>query len=379
MSQIPFTQGWEDAKNLVGDRRTEAATENLYKRLYNMIYTKAIPQALEWDMLRKEWTPLIIRGDYSTGTVTVVDASTTVTLASGTFPSTMDTNWVFKLESGADTDDIYRVATRDSASQITLARAFQGTGAGSLNYIVYQDLLTLPSDFDRFTVNPKIWMREGGRVRPFTFREDGQFLSRQIGDASIPNECRIYPNRNSSDEYRLQFNTGFDEETLIYGEYIKELVDLLEYTTGTVAVTNASTTWTGTGTTWNTIVAVGDFIRVDNDGKWYKVTAVAATSITAVDPDDGSTGYRGSTASGVSYTVCKAPIDIPEVWQSAITYGIAALASAHQDDEQAFRRWLRMSGIPEGVLANLAKAENRLTYGTQRMRTIYQTQQGSRR
>lgn len=380
MSHIPFTKGWEDAKTLVGDRRTDSTTEDLYKSLYNMVYAKAIPQVLEWDMLRKEWTPLIVRAAYSTGTVTVIDASTTITLASGTFPTTMDTNWVFKLESGADTDDIYRVASRDSATQITLARAFQGTGASSLNYIVYQDLLTLPTDFDRFTVNPKIWLREGGRVRYVTFKEDGQFLDKQIANADIPSECRIYPNKDSSNEVRLQFNRGWEEETLIYGEYIKELPDLREYTTGTLAVTNGSTTFTGTGTNWDTNVAVGDFIRVDDNGKWYKVTAVgSATSITAVDPDDGTSGYRGTTASGKAYTVCRAPVDIPEVWQTAITYGIAALAAAHQDDEQGFRRWLRLSGIPEGVLMNLARAENRLTYGTQRMRTIYQTRRDARR
>lgn len=380
MSHIPFTKCWEDAKTLVGDRRTDVATENLYKSLYNLVYAKAIPQVLEWDMLRKEWSPLIVRAAYETGTVTVADASTTVTLASGTFPTTMDANWVFKLESGSDTDDVYRVASRTSGSQIVLARAFQGTGASGLNYIVYQDLLTLPSDFDRFTVNPKIWLREGGRVRYITFKEDGQFLDKQIANADIPSECRIYPNKDSSNEVRLQFNRGWEDETLIYGEYIKELADLTEYTTGSVAVTNASTTWTGTSTLWSSNVAVGDYIRVDDNYKWYKVTAIGSdTSITAVDPDDGSTGYRGATASGKTYTVCKAPVDIPEVWQSAIVYGIAALAAAHQDDEQGFRRWLRLSGIPEGVLMNLARAENRLTYGTQRMRTIYQTQRGARR
>lgn len=373
MSMIPFTKAWEDAKLLVGDRRSDSDTETLYKSLYNLIYAKAIPQVLEWDMLRSVWVPLTLRADYRTGTVAVTNASAVVTLSSGTFPSTMIAGWKFKIESGADTDDLYEVLTRDSGTQITLTRAFSGTTASGLSYIVYQDLISLPSNFDRFTPNPKIWYRRGGRVQYIDFVEDGRFLRQQIADVGDPRFCRIYPVRDSSDEYRLQFERGFDVETLIYGEYLKELADLTEYTTGSLAVTNGSNTFTGTGTLWLTNVAVGDFIRGDVNGVWYKVTAIgSATSITVAN-NDSVVGFAGATASGLIYTVCKAPVDIPEVWQSAITYGIAALAAAHQDDSVGFKRWQALAGIPDAVLMNLAKAENRVTYGTQRMRTVYQT------
>ena len=194
-----------------------------------------------------------------------------------------------------------------------------------------------------------------------------------MGDGGIPSECRLYPERDSSDEYRLQFNRGWDDETLVYGEYIKELDDLVEYTTGSVAVTNNSTTVTGTGTLWSTNIAVGDYFRVDDNGEWYRVSAVGSdTGLTLASV------YKGPTATGKAYTVSDTPIDIPQVWQSAITYGIAALAAAHQDDDAGYRRWQRLSGLPEGVLASLARAENRLLYGTQRMRTIYQTSRRSR-
>lgn len=367
MSHIPFTQGWEDAKVIVGDRRSDATTEQLYKRLYNLVYSKAIPQALEWDMFRADFTPLILRADYQTGTLAVTNASTSVTLTGGTFPTTMNTQWKLRLLSGSDTDDIYEISSRDSGTTATLNRAFSGTTASGLSFIVYQDMVSLPSNFDRFTANPKIWTREGGRNRPITFKEDGQFLAMQAGEVGVPTECRIHPDRDSSGLYQLQFNKGWEEETLIYGEYIKVLDDLTEYVTGSVAVTNNSASVTGTSTLWNTNVAVGDYFRVDDNGEWYKITAVGGdTGITL------EAVYRGATASGKAYTIAKAPVDIPQAWQSAITYGIAALAAAHQDDEQGFRRWQAMSGIPAGALANLARAESRLTYGTQRMRTIYQ-------
>jgi len=233
--------------------------------------------------------------------------------------------------------------------------------------------MSLPSDFDRFTANPKIWYRRGGRVQPLTFREDGLFLRSQLGDVGDPVECRISPTRDSSDLAQLQFERGWDDETLIYGEYIKKLTDLTEYVAGTAAVTNSSATVTGTGTLWSTNLAAGDYFRIDDNGAWYRISAVGSdTSLTL------ASSYTGATASGKAYTACDTPLDIPDVWQSAITFGIAALAASHQDDETGFRRWQKLSGIPEGVLMNLARAENRVNYGTQRMRTVYQVNRSSR-
>lgn len=374
MNQIPFTQAWEDAKRLVGDRRSDEDTESLYKSMYNLIYAKAIPQVLEWDMLRADLTPILVNADYQTGTLTMTSGSAAVTLASGTFPSAMGAGWKLRVLSGSDADDVYDILTRDSGTTATLARAFQGTTASSLSYIVYQDLMSLPSNFDRFTVNPKIYTMQGGRPKMITFKEDGQFFDRQIGRVGTPSECRLSPDKDSSGNYQLQFNCGWDEDTLIYGEYIKLLDDLVEYTTGTVAVTNASTTVTGTGTLFSTNVSAGQYFRVDSTREWYLISSVGSAAGIVL-----ASSYKGATASGVSYTICDAPTSIPSVWQSAITYGIAALAASHQDDNVGYARWQRLSGIPESVLSNLARAENRLTYGNQRMRTIYQTQRGARR
>lgn len=379
---IPFTQAYEAVKNIVGDRRVDSATENFFKDLVNLVYTRAMPQVLEWDLLKKEWTPISVVAQYETGTATVTSGDATVTISTGTLPTTLGDLWKFKLLSGTDVDDVYEVSSRTDATNFELNRTFYGTTASTLTYILYQDMIELPEDFDRFTTNPRVWYRDGGTTQFFDFREDGLFLGMQHSDTGTPREMRIHPNKSTNSRYRLQFNTGWDEAKLIYGEHIYLLSDLSEYTSGTLAVTNSSQTFTGSSTLWSTNASVGDYIRVDSDQppRWYKITAVGSdTGITASVDGDAATGYRGATASGVSYTISKSMSGISALWQNAIIYGAAALAASHQDDNDGFTRWQSMSGIPVGVLTSLARAENRVNYGNQRIRSVYQTKPYMRR
>lgn len=71
------------------------------------------------------------------------------------------------------------------------------------------------------------------------------------------------------------------------------------YTTGTITATNASTTITGSGTSWATATnaAVGEYIKLP-DSKWYKITQVTDNTHLVVE-----VAYTGSTLSGQSYTI----------------------------------------------------------------------------
>lgn len=86
------------------------------------------------------------------------------------------------------------------------------------------------------------------------------------------------------------------------------------YRTGTIAVTNGSTTVTGTGTAWVANVIAGYGIILP-DGRLYEIASIVSnTSLTL------RTGYLGATASGQSYAV--APLRGPEV---RLAQDIAAL------------------------------------------------------
>ncbi|KAB5626300.1 hypothetical protein F7234_03965 [Pseudomonas putida] len=69
------------------------------------------------------------------------------------------------------------------------------------------------------------------------------------------------------------------------------------YRQGTVAVTAGQVTVIGTGTSFSANVRVGDAF-LGPDGTWYEVTNVASDSVLSILP-----AYRGTTASGVTYSV----------------------------------------------------------------------------
>lgn len=94
----------------------------------------------EWSFL-KPVTSLTTSAPYSTGTVAVTNASTTVTLSSGTFP-TWAASGVFSHNNVS-----YTIATRDSSTQITLDVAFAGTTATGQSYSVTQEDYDLPNNF----------------------------------------------------------------------------------------------------------------------------------------------------------------------------------------------------------------------------------------
>lgn len=69
------------------------------------------------------------------------------------------------------------------------------------------------------------------------------------------------------------------------------------YTTGTIDVTNASQTVTGTTTTWTGNVSAGD-VLMGPDAELYNVAAVVANNQLTLDR-----AYAGTTAAGQSYTI----------------------------------------------------------------------------
>ncbi len=69
------------------------------------------------------------------------------------------------------------------------------------------------------------------------------------------------------------------------------------YKTGTVSVTNASTTVTGSGTNFVSGAQVGEAFQ-GPDGELYEITAIGSATSLTITP-----AYGGSTASGQSYAI----------------------------------------------------------------------------
>jgi len=101
--------------------------------------------------------------------------------------------------------------------------------------------------------------------------------------------------------------------------YKKRVVDVsvADYVTGTVTLTNGSTTVTGSGTTF-TAAMVGRWIKGDNDKNWYKIGGFTSTTVLTLKK-----AFQGTTASGLSYTIGEIS-DLPEDYQMLPIYWAAS-------------------------------------------------------
>lgn len=108
--------------------------------------------------------------------------------------------------------------------------------------------------------------------------------------------------------------------TINYKKRIRDL-SIADYTTGTVSVTTATTTVTGSGTSWTTNMA-GRWLNIpitssnttSGDDEWYQIASVAsATSLTL------NNAYQGQTVSGGTHTIGEVSI-LPEDFQDLPLY-----------------------------------------------------------
>jgi hypothetical protein len=114
--------------------------------------------------------------------------------------------------------------------------------------------------------------------------------------------------------------TGALAITINYKKRIRDL-SVADYTTGTVSVTTATTTVTGSGTSWKTNMA-NRWINIpltssdttSGDDEWYQIASVAsATSLTLNNP------YTGQTVSGGTHIIGEVSI-LPEDFQDLPLY-----------------------------------------------------------
>jgi len=167
------------------------------------------------------------------------------------------------------------------------------------------------------------------------------FMTRKSLSGRVHQELWLYPTPS-------QDNIDID---IIFNLAVVDFVND-DYTTGTVAVTAAGTTVTGTTTVW-TSAMVGRSIKLP-DGQWYDISAVAsATSLSIHYP------YQGDTASGQSYTIGEVPL-IPEPHHDAIyAYAVCQYYSKRREYEADVAYWKGLFDESEAML--IADRQNRST------------------
>lgn len=105
-----------------------------------------VNDALAYLATAKDWPFLLRHGvidfvaPYTTGTIAITTATTTVTLSGGTWPS-----WAASGHLVIDSQ-LYEVASRDSDTQLTLSETFNGDTISAGSYTLMQYRYTLPTD-----------------------------------------------------------------------------------------------------------------------------------------------------------------------------------------------------------------------------------------
>ncbi len=134
--------------DLLGYARVQA--RNATGTQADTVLQQAVNDAVQWVASAKFWEyyktygDITINGSYATGTLTLTNASTTVTLATGTWPA-----WA---ASGklVIAGKVYRVATRSSNAVVLLATAWQAASSAGTAYTLCRDEYTLAADLMKF-------------------------------------------------------------------------------------------------------------------------------------------------------------------------------------------------------------------------------------
>jgi len=309
MDRIPYTEMFEVVKNeWIRDSATEGSTiESKYKSHINYAYATLLPLSVDEEHLRKE-AFVTTKADYSTGTITITVAGTSVAGASTAWTSANSNGFLFK----ATGKNLVMRVSYSAATSLTFDNSLAWTedAIATESYRIILDRFILPTDFNHMLMDnrqfPQVvyfWLNNGKSfLKPRTPSEYDKEFSFSYG---IPNIYTVKKDFASNRLY-LYIHPGDTDSRIVYYAYNPILTYMSEYTTGTVtlaastAVTGASTDFDGNIDTTN----YDWYFRADADGTgsnsvWYKVASVSGdTGLTL------SIAYAGSnTGASKAYTI----------------------------------------------------------------------------
>lgn len=195
-----------------------------------------------WPWLYKEIF-IGLNGPYSTGTVTVTDASTTVT-GSGT---TWDTTWRYKRLTVGQSNADWLVASFGSATTLTLVQAPHLDSVTDQPYTIFQDVYALPSDWspgtDIILTNPHL-RYEIRKIPAYTLSQQAAaninllttytlgYSDYGFDDTNKVYLIRLTPPPASTDEYKMVYrrrapNLSLVTDTALLPEEFCEYLELM--------------------------------------------------------------------------------------------------------------------------------------------------------
>jgi len=198
--------------------------------------------------------------DYSTGTADVTNGSTTISGTTTVWTAAM----VGRKIRIANEKPYYRITARSGDTSITIDKAYQGSTATEQTYSIFQDEYRLNADVDKY--------------KSFRQIQNGLLTI----DLLPKNFDELFPTPQALSDPYYSIYVGNDTQT---------------YTTGTLGI--ATSTVTGSGTAWSSIIGITKRSRIRVGSNWYTVNTV--------DSDTQITIYETVTVTaGASYVI---PLD----------------------------------------------------------------------
>ena len=349
----PFTQIYEDVMKEMRESSVESTVKDKYRRRVNQIYQFDVPSRYEWDWLRRQATLSVYKA-YQDGTVDATEGSTTITGTSTAWTAAMD-GWKIKLSG----DNTVYAFTYVSPTSATISPAFLGTTATGQTHTTFQCTYTLPADFSKFPVKePRVYYYIAGFQTSVKWLNDPEFQRRSTYIPSLwPYAWREHPSLTSLGYKQLELVAPITQNMAFGLEYIKAQSEMYEVTD--TAATGSTTTKLLTTNNIASNITPGMYVRVDANGEWSLVQAVAANTTTGAGI---TVTFRTAPTNAQAITVSSVP-EMPLTMQHSLFYGACMLTGLEQNDPAA-------QGYVTSYVATIDQAmatKNRKRYGDQRL------------
>jgi len=359
VSTIPFTELWE--RLLTMGRIDSPNNEDYAKGMINDVYARTLPRIADWNPIIVE-SFLSMTSPYRTGTATVTAGGASITGTGTTWTSSMVAADGYKIKF-AGNDNIYTFEYVGATSG-TISPGLSGeNNLTSVNYHIFRDEYQLASDFDRLLKNGSVYHYSGGRVND-TIEEvpRDQFREDFTPETTDPLRRVMLIGTHSTTGNRLIRVNPPPKTAKVYPyEYVKKITPMIDYSTGSAAATNASTTITGTDTTWLSSM-VGQYFRVDSNGignssKWYKIAAyVSATELTL------ATAFEEASETLLDYHISSSPVSFPSEFHEFILYEALGLVAGEQTDPTIENAQLQKASIMADLKKNYKSRRTNVQY-----------------
>ena len=327
---IPFTELWE--RLLTMGRVDSPNNEDYAKGLINDVYTRTLPRVVDWEPLVKS-SNLIMIPMYNTGTAAVSAGSTSVTGSGTTWTSAMVSADGYKIKFSGN-NNIYAFDYASSTTGTISPALSQVNDLTSSSYTIFKDEYQLASDFNRLLMNGSVYVYSGGRIQNIIKEwPRDKFNDEFSPEVTDPIQRAVLTRTHSTTGYRLIRVNPPPKTAYVYPyDYIELISPMSDYNAGTVAVTNASATVTGTDTYFSANTAAGDYFRIDSNGigdssKWYQILSVDSdTQLTL------ASNFGEYTETSLDYHVSKAPTAFPVPFHEYILYEAVLKIVTEQGD-----------------------------------------------